>query len=205
MRIFTKIANDAKIIEMLKSGGANEDKALTMLYKQNKKIIVNHILKNSGTREAACDLFQDALIIFCEQVRNDKFVLHENTKISTYIFMIAKRLWINELKRKGLYLKYENTLSNENDLMPETPLNRVLTEERQNIINQLMEQLGEDCKQILLMTIYEGLSMTEVAEKMGYKNVDVAKNKKYKCKERLKTLVENSPQLSTKLKEIISL
>ena len=119
--------------------------------------------------------------------------------------MIAKRLWINELKRKGLYLRYENTLSNENDLMPETPLNRVLTEERQNIINQLMEQLGEDCKQILLMTIYEGLSMTEVAEKMGYKNVDVAKNKKYKCKERLKTLVENSPQLSTKLKEIISL
>ena len=37
---------------------------------------------------------------------------------------------------------------------------------------------------------FDGLSMSDIAEKLGYANTDTAKTKKYKCKKRLDELVK---------------
>ena len=37
---------------------------------------------------------------------------------------------------------------------------------------------------------FDGMSMTDIAEKMNFANTDTAKTKKYKCKKRLDSLVK---------------
>ena len=52
-----------------------------------------------------------------------------------------------------------------------------------------MNDLGEPCKTIITDFFYGGLTMEEIAEKMGYTNAANAKNQKYKCFKRFKKLV----------------
>ena len=51
-----------------------------------------------------------------------------------------------------------------------------------------LEKLGDPCKRLLLLYYKEGLSMQQIADQLGYKNSDTAKNQKCKCIVRLRNL-----------------
>lgn len=208
MKIFRRSTySDEEIIDGLKAGGVSEEKVLEVLYKNNLKIITNHIIKNSGNKDVAKDIFQDILVVFCEQVKTGRFQYQSGTKISTYLFMLSKRLWINELKKTGREHEYKNRQAKKENIQNEnynetTPLYRVLADEKQLIVKQFMAELEEVCRKILIYSIFEELPMKEICVKMGFKNEAVAKSKKYKCKEALKKIILNSPQLSQTLNEL---
>ena len=63
--------------------------------------------------------------------------------------------------------------------------------ERANLINNCLNELGDTCKRILYYFYYDELSMEDIAEKMGFANADTAKTKKYKCKKELDKLVKS--------------
>ena len=188
-----KQLSDSRIIKGIKKGGKAEEQALTELYRQCRDVIVRHIIKNNGTRETGMDIFQDTLVVFCEQVKNNTFQLRPDTKVSTYLFTLAKRMWINELKKIARENEYRKCNEENNRDIDETlPSQRLFEEQKQTIIDTLMGALQEDCRKILLLSIYEELNLSEITKRMGYKNINVTKSKKYKCKESLKKLIKNS-------------
>ena len=63
-------------------------------------------------------------------------------------------------------------------------------EEKIKIIHECIDELGDTCKKILNYHYFDGLSMQDIAEKLGYANTDTAKTKKYKCKQKLFELVK---------------
>jgi RNA polymerase sigma factor (sigma-70 family) len=63
--------------------------------------------------------------------------------------------------------------------------------ERAEIMQSCIDQLGTTCKKVLMYYYYEGMSMQEIAEKLGFANTNTAKTKKYKCKKKLDTLVRS--------------
>ena len=83
---------DDQIIEQLKLGNHTVFKHLYNHY----GIVENYILKNSGNKEDAKDIFQNALIIFYKKAISSEFEL--TSKISTYIFAIAQNLWLKKLR-----------------------------------------------------------------------------------------------------------
>lgn len=64
-------------------------------------------------------------------------------------------------------------------------------QEKARIIHQCIEDLGDTCKKILTYYYFDGRSMDEIAELMGFANSDTAKTKKYKCKQKLDSLVKS--------------
>ena len=66
-------------------------------------------------------------------------------------------------------------------------------EKYQSFIRQF-ENLSDDCQKLLKLFLTK-MSTKEIAENMGYKSEFYAKTKKYLCKEALKKLVENDPDL----------
>ena len=60
----------------------------------------------------------------------------------------------------------------------------LIDQERIEWIKQLLGQLGEPCKSLLL-DYGEGYNSEELAEKYGYKSSDVARVRVSKCKKRL--------------------
>lgn len=194
--------SDRQIVEYIRKGEDAEEKALVQLYKQNREIIIAHIIKNNGNTEAAKDIFQDTLVIFCEQVKKRKFEYQSQTKIGTYLFLIAKRLWINELKKIKRDLNYRAQNAEISDSTNIPPLRKVLEKEKQTLLHAIMDKLDEDCKRLLTYSIFEELSMQEICKRMGYKNVDVVKSKKYKCKAYLKKQIQNSTVFSKIVNEL---
>ena len=71
---------------------------LSALYKKYYKIVLKFILYNSGTSADAQDIYQETIIVLFESVKKPGFEL--KCQLQTYIFSIAKRLWLKELKKK---------------------------------------------------------------------------------------------------------
>jgi RNA polymerase sigma factor (sigma-70 family) len=109
-----------------------------------------------------------------------------NCQLQTYIYSIAKRLWLKQLKKNGnTYLFKEEE---ENDLVDVTEDVGFHLEKENNILkmNTSLGLLGEPCKTLIQDFYVNKKSMDEIAEKFGYTNADNAKTQKYKCLQRLK-------------------
>jgi RNA polymerase sigma factor (sigma-70 family) len=178
----SKVAfSDIELINGLRSGN---NELISVLYKKYYTVVLKFIVNNSGSQEAAQDIYQETIIVLYENVQKPEFEL--NCQLQTYIYSVAKRLWLKHLKKnnKTFLLKEEE----EDDLIDVSEemddyLNKEVEFEK---MNRALTELGEPCTTLIKDFYVQKLSMDEIAEKFGYTNADNAKNQKYKCLQRLK-------------------
>lgn len=180
--------DNQQILEAIKAG--KDDKALNSLYTEIYPKIESFILKNGGDTEEAADIFQDAVLIFYKQVKQGKF--KEENPIAGFVFTVSRNLWYNRVKKKNRnndLTEYEYNIAEDRDVEED-----LLTEEREKKINELLSHMEEKCKNILIDSIFNKLSMQEISDKMGFTSSDVAKTKNYKCKKKLIKVLQNNPE-----------
>ena len=159
---------------------------LSALYKKYYNIVLKFILYNSGTSAAAQDVYQETIIVLFESVKKPGFEL--KCQLQTYIFSIAKRLWLKELKKNGKTFLFKE--SEENNLVDVSEDLKEFDEKEAEIekMNNSLIDLGEPCSELIKDFYINKLSMEQIAEKFGYTNADNAKTQKYKCLQRLKKI-----------------
>lgn len=182
--------SDNDFIEGLRQG---DNLVLTALYKKYYNIVLKLIVNNNGSQEAAQDIYQETVIALYENVRKPGFEL--NCQLQTYIYSVAKRLWLKQLKKNGktFLLKEE-----EDEELADVSEDLQVYEEKEAHIrqmNQSLEELGEPCVSLIKGVYVHKQSMDEIAEKFGYTNADNAKNQKYKCLQRLKKMFFDKQEL----------
>ncbi len=189
----TKILNlsatsDSTIVNRLRGG---DDQALNFVYRKCRDYCINFMINSGADTEKAADLFQDAVIVFYEKVKNKDFEL--KSSIQTYLNSICRNQWLTHLRdNKEVFVKDLETFEYLNNL---TDWFDEYEDERQSRINKItaalqqMEAAGGNCKELLLLFFYEKKNMEEIAAHFGYTNADNAKAQKYKCQERLKKMV----------------
>lgn len=172
---------DDQFVEGLRNGNSE---ILSALYKKYYHLVLKLIVNNSGTEEAAQDVYQETVIVLYENVRKEGFEL--NCQLQTYIYSVAKRLWLKQLKLNGkTYLLKEDDELELVDVGGDLEGHRVKDAEIEKL-NQSLAELGEPCATLMNDFYVHKLSMDEIADKFGYTNADNAKNQKYKCLQRLK-------------------
>ncbi len=164
---------DAEIIQKIEQG---DESALDYLYQKYYRMMTQMVLKNNGTIEEAEDIYQDALVVFWEKVSSKNLEL--TSKISTYIYSICRNLWLKELDRKKRFANPEYVKEGGEEMDFDQ-------QERIKAVRQCIAALGETCQKVLTLYYFDGISMKEIAERMGFSNADTAKTKKYKCKKAL--------------------
>ncbi len=194
-----KSYSDDELISGILQGGKAEDGCLKYLYKTHFPSVVKYVTNNNGSREEAKDVFHDALTAFYEQIKSGKFKGESNT--GTYLNAIARNMWLNRLKRDTYRMAYEKSVVAEGEQVEEHAHDAMVTHEKSNVVLSVLAMIGEECKKILLLSIYESLPMEEIAEIMGFKNAQNARNKKLKCSNHLKDLLEERPQIRQLLSE----
>ncbi len=167
-----------------------ESKYIKALYLQNLDRVTRHIELNKGTREDAIDIFQEAVLVFYEKVKKGEF--RGDSSIATFIYAVAQNLWLSKLKKRKRALHHTYVVDS-NIQAENNPELAVLDQEKGRLIMAVLNRVGASCKKILLYAVYYQYSMQEIAAKMGYKNEQIAKNKKYKCKKRFKQLLLADP------------
>lgn len=190
MHIKSAYKTELEIVEGLK---ADDENAFKAIYKQHFSVISKFIINNSGSEQEAKDIFQDSIIVLFRNIREVNFKL--DCKIRTYLYSVSRRLWLNELKKRGKtgadISDYENfIIFNEVD---EIDFN--IKERQLALIAQSLSILGEPCNTIITDFYINRFSMQAIADKMGYTNFENAKNQKYKCLQRLKKIYFKSYDL----------
>jgi RNA polymerase sigma factor (sigma-70 family) len=168
--------SDYKIIQQARTG--KREKAFVQLYR-GFPAVKKLILSSGGTAEEAEDVFQEALIIFYKKAIHPEFRL--TASISTYVYSVARFLWKDELKKKGLKYGSEEV----ENLKFESELEEIAQKEKKfQVMEEALKSIGEKCLMILQLFYYKGFSMKEIARQVDLKSEKVAKNQKYKCLER---------------------
>src|SRR5436190_21446561 len=107
--------SDSDFIGGLRSG---DNVVLTALYKKYYQLVLKFVVKNSGTEEAARDMYQEAIIVLYERAQDPGFIL--TCLLQTYIYSVVKRLWLKHLKASGKAYLFKDDEENEVvDVSPE--------------------------------------------------------------------------------------
>lgn len=158
--------------------------AFKQLYTAHFKMVEYLVIKNSGSKADAEDIFQDTMIVIFDKSREEGFEL--SCALPTFVYSVARNLWLKKLRtntKKVSITDYENYIpvSINDEQMDDTAL-----EEK---IRSSINKLGDNCRKILTLFYYQKMNMQQIAAELGYTNADNAKNQKYKCLQQLKTYV----------------
>lgn len=166
-----KRLNDQQLVNAIKIG---DKEALVQLYKDNYISVRNHILKNNGNSDDAEDILQDACIAIWEKIQNDSLEL--KAKLSTLIFAISRNLWLKRLNKMSRHVQMDGINT---EKMTESG-DEFLSHDKKLVV-EMMNQLGDKCRELLSYFYFDGLDMNTIAEKMNYNNSDTVKAKKHQC------------------------
>ena len=151
-----------------------------------------YILKNGGTLDNAKDVFQDAFFSCWKKLSTGQSSPKNKAEIEAYLFATAKNKWIDQIRVSGrkktisIDEKAHQLAADES-----TPITEAHEKEKQLTITlTAFENLGQACKDLLTWFYFHKMSLKAIAESLDMEEAS-AKNKKYRCIQRLKELALN--------------
>lgn len=189
--MFKKEYSNKEILTLIRDG--NEDKALAYLYikvlpkvkRLTKKYRINDI--------DAYDIFQESLLKFYDYVKRDKF--NDNYTIEAFMLTIARNKLIDitrtaKNRPEVEITDYNYSVEHGNDS------NLMISKERKKGLEDLFLMIGERCRELLLLSIFDKRSMSEICDILGFSSENSAKTQNYKCKQKLIKTLEMNPGLA---------
>lgn len=184
-----KSFSDEEIVQIIRDGvKRDKSRVLTYLYKLHYPKISNYIHLNKGDEDEAKDVFQEGLLIFYNQIEDEKF--KGKSSIGTYLFTIVKNLWIAECKRKQRIL----TVQIEQDHLIESKTIEDIFSSQEDMkkLDTLFEKLGQGCKEVLMYFFYHEHKISEIKEILSLGSDQAVRTKKFRCLQKLTTIFEEN-------------
>jgi RNA polymerase sigma factor (sigma-70 family) len=183
-----KRITDKELIKMLSAYGLEESRGINYLLDRNMPMVKKYVYAVGGKDEDVYSVVNDATVILVNNIRKSKY--KEQSSISTYFVGICKLLWKNrqrkQYKRKDRFQALDSvTIENLPEIGSAIDRFEKLNENKTRL-ERVYSLITGKCKEVLNAWSC-GFSMKEIAEKLGYKNSQIAMNKKNTC---LKTAIE---------------
>jgi RNA polymerase sigma factor (sigma-70 family) len=196
--LFVSSYSDEKLIAMIRSCQESErNKALKYCYnnKDWRNMVKAHVLQYYGNEQDVDDVFQDTIVILDNNIRNNRF--EGRSSLKTFFFSICKWRWYTiRRSTKRIALTDDTKRMDTDDL--KSPEVLMLAEEKKNIVQQLLNTLGETCRRIL--ELYQlDYSMEEIAQDLGIA-YQTAKNNTHNCRKVFREKLEKQPELMKNLR-----
>ena len=187
---------DYSSIEIIKGIARRKEKILNHVYRTCYPDIRKLILTNAGNEHDAEDVFQEAMLRIYQKITGNG--LEITCRFKTYLYSVARFLWLQELnKRKPTRNRQESV----DRIIDENDRKNAMEDEQFRIYEAHFQELSSECQKVLNM-YFQKASMEEICVVMGYKNVQIAKDKKYRCKKTLITRIYNNPAFKKLQNEI---
>lgn len=168
----------------------NDQKVLQCLYGLVFPKVSSFVLKNNGDEAQAKDIFQEAFVSTWKNIKGGRLNGDENVNLEGYLFRIAKNKWMDHLRSSN----YKKTIS-ANSTLRQTSFQEEDTTEsdereelkKKNALMAALNRLGNECKTVLQLFYFERKSMDTISKELNITSSS-ARNKKYRCMEKLRTL-----------------
>lgn len=162
----------------------DDPKFLKEFYQKLLPSFENFILKNSGSKEDAKDVFQEALVITYGKLCNPTFELRSS--LETFVFAVGKLKWMSELRksRKKTSVMILDEPEEGNDIEE-----LIINKERTNLYLKHFAQLSQGCKDVMEL-FFNGFKISEIAKKMNFSSEGYTKKRKHNCQKKLISLIK---------------
>lgn len=149
------------------------EKSLEILIIRHKQRIFSFILSKVSDREVAEDIFQDTFVKVINTLKRGAY--SEEGKFLPWVMRISHNLIIDHFRRNKRLPKFNNTNDFDIfDVLSDDMLsaeNQIIKSQILDDVRNLIEELPDDQKEVLLMRMYRDMSFKEIAE-----NTDVSIN-----------------------------
>ncbi|MBW2960675.1 RNA polymerase sigma factor [Mesonia aestuariivivens] len=154
---------DATLVRQYLEG--SED-ALSKLINRHKQRIYNFIYSKVFDRDITEDIFQDTFIKVIRTLKRGKY--NEEGKFLPWVMRIAHNLVIDHFRKNNRMPKFDNSGDfNIFSVLPDEDLNaeRLMVKDQiESDVRELIRELPEDQREVLVMRIYKDMSFKEIAE-----------------------------------------
>jgi RNA polymerase sigma factor (sigma-70 family) len=170
--------SDSELMLGIRQG---DRQAMEYLYQKYWPMIAHFVWLNKGLQHEAEDLFQDGIIILYEKIIDKDFCLQYSLK--TYLYAICRNQWLKRLRKKRSFMIVDSECQLEN--IPELEAEEESLPDEQEVC-QTIQQLKDPCYTLLIGYYYKKMSLEQLAKVLHYATPNVAKQRKFRCLERLK-------------------
>jgi RNA polymerase sigma factor (sigma-70 family) len=169
----------------------NDARGIGEIYRLYADKIKRLIVTNSGSEEDAADIFQESLVDIYRMSTESDFVL--TCPFEAFLVLVCKRKWLNVLKKNGRspVTKSFDDVSSFKQEEWDSAGEYARREERETTIMELLEQLGDKCREIIKACM-SGDHQEKVAESLGLTYAYLRK-KKSECMAGLAALARQHP------------
>ena len=181
------MVSDESLINDFRNGNTA---SLGLLYREHRRDFVRWALgRYSVEREEAEDVFSDAVVDVYQNIVSGRYQKNPGASLKSYLYEVGKYKILNILNKNRI------TGNHHRKILASSEYSYQIDNEgfagMADKVASLMNAIDEKCRQVLSLYYFHNLSMEHIAREMGFKNDDVAKNKKLKCLRRLQALAFN--------------
>ncbi|MCU0393630.1 MAG: sigma-70 family RNA polymerase sigma factor [Thermoflexibacter sp.] len=180
------MTNDQVLVDKIREGDNN---ALQYLYKKYYPVVQRLILQNSGDEEDAQDIYQEAVMVLYEKIKDKDFKLSSSLK--TFIYSISRNKWLYKLRQEGTGgISFDDVENFVEDLDVVDDAQNFDNEhiDYDHLLHEALQKMDDTCRKLLEHFYYHKLSLDIIAQKLGYNNANTAKAKKNKCMNRAREI-----------------
>ncbi len=145
------------------------ESALEILITRHKQRVYSFIYSKVYDRDIAEDIFQDTFIKVIKTLKRGAY--NEEGKFLPWIMRISHNLIIDHFRKNSRMPKFDNSgefsifsVLSDNSLNAEK---QIIKDQTEHDVRQIIEELPEDQKQVLLMRMYNDMSFKEISERTG--------------------------------------
>jgi|SRR5690554_1025871 len=160
--------------------------AFGKLYEDNFFKISQFVQNNSGSKIDAEDLFQEAMIVLVEKLRQDNFEL--TASINTYVYAICKNLWFKKLRNSTYVLSNDEIQSDDflNSINDSIENEKTYLEKLQGYLLKI----SNHCNRLIHDIFFKEKAIGQIQQEYGYTTRHNAHNQKHKCIEQVRKVKE---------------
>lgn len=145
------------------------EKSLELLIKKHKQRIFSFIFSKVHDKDISEDIFQDTFIKVIRTLKRGKY--NEEGKFLPWVMRISHNLIIDHFRKSNRMKAFNNT--DEFDifsLISDGSMNaekQLIKEQILSDVKELMKELPEEQKEVLVMRMYRDMSFREISENTG--------------------------------------
>jgi RNA polymerase sigma factor (sigma-70 family) len=177
--------NDQVLVDKIREGDGD---ALRFLYKKYYPVVLRLITQNSGDEQDAEDIYQEALIVLYEKVKDPNFKLSSSLK--TFIYSISRNKWLYKLRQEGTGGVSFEDVEDFFDVVDDSQDLDGENIDYENLVGEALQKMDDTCRKLLEYFYFHKLSLDIIAQKLGYNNANTAKAKKNKCMNRARSIAK---------------
>lgn len=176
----------------------NNRKVISDIYKTHRNPFLFFMInKYRIDMEAAKEVYQEAFLIFHDNVIHEKLV-NLSSSIKTYLIQVGRNIVNNEFKRKNRFSDLSNTnVGEESDDYDKLYDQEMKLESKRKMMIEAFKDIGNKCIEILTLFYFQNMRYEEMMLVLNYSNIDSLKTQKYKCFKKLESVVQS------KMKELV--